>query len=80
MSPRRAKPRVGRPRETDRSKVRGELVTLKLTRVEHATLLRLVAERERELRAASHGARVGVTVSSYLRDLIARAAERKGLT
>jgi hypothetical protein len=58
--------------------VRSELVTLKLTPPEGATLDKLIDLRRAELEAAAGGARVELTRSSLIRELIqAEAARRK---
>lgn len=71
--------RMGRPRLKDRRAVKSVLVTLKLSQEERDMLDRLVEARAADLRAETHGAHVDVTASSYLRWLIARDAESRGL-
>ncbi len=77
MSPRRK--RAGRPRIADRETVRSRLVTLKLSPAERQLLDRLTEARADELRAETNGARIEVTASSYLRWLILRDAQARGL-
>lgn len=77
MSPARRKTRLGRPPMEDRNAIRSELVTLKLTPPEAAVLDAIVDVRWRELSAEAGGARVELTRSSVIRELIAAEAKRR---
>lgn len=73
------KSKLGRPRREDRSEVRSELVTLKLTPPEAGQLDKLIALREAEVSAASGGGRVVLSRSSVLRELLEAECKRRGL-
>mgnify|MGYP001546654061 CR=1 FL=1 len=66
---------MGRPRTTDRAKVRGLMLTLRLAEPERDALDALVAARAEAL-AAEGGA---VTAASVVRWLIVREARKLGL-
>lgn len=66
------------PRE-DRSSVKDVVLTLKLSRAERALLDRLAADRAEEL-ARLTGERTPVTVARYLRWLMMRDAEARGMS
>lgn len=69
----------GRPAIDDRDTVRSVTVTLKMSPAERALLDRLIAARAAEERASTAGARVEVTVSSLVRELLHREAKARGL-
>lgn len=69
---------MARPKEPDRQKVKGVILTLKLTLAERARLKRLVEAREEELRKLT-GQRIDVSASAYIRWLMDRDSQERGL-
>jgi hypothetical protein len=68
-----------RPPREDRSDVKDVVLTLKLSKAERALLDRLAADRALEL-AKLTGERTSVTVARYLRWLMMRDAEARGMS
>lgn len=79
MTPVKRKSRAGRPRREDRDAVRSQLVTLKLTPRETVLLDNVLELRRQELAARSGGARVVLTRSSVLRELLEAEGRRRRL-
>lgn len=68
-----------RPRKEDRAEVRDVILTLKLSPTERARLDVLCEARAAELFQLT-GERIAVTASSYLRGLMERDAQARGLS
>jgi hypothetical protein len=69
---------MARPKNADRQKVKNITLTLKLTLAERKRLHQLVEARAEELHKLT-GQRIDVSASAYIRWLMDRDAEERGL-
>jgi hypothetical protein len=70
---------MARLRREDRASVKNVVLSFKLTEVERALIGRLVKARAEEVRKLT-GQRLNITAGSYLRWLVLRDAEARGMS